>query len=182
MGKRLLIVGAGSYALLAYEIACDMGEFERIDFVDDCKEISPTGGRIVGKSSKLAKLAKEYTDVIVAIGSPEIRLRLLDQIRKETALRIATLVSPRAYIAPSAKIGDGCIIEPFAAVHTLCKIQSGCIISAGAVINHESVCEAGVHVDCNATVPGYTTVPAGAKIPCGTVYADRISTRTEPLH
>ena len=178
MNRKLLIVGAGTYALLAYEIACDIGEFERIDFVDDCKEISPTGERIVAKSGQLAEFAKEYTDVIVAIGSPEIRLRLLDQIRKETALRIATLISPRAYIAPSAKIGDGCVIEPFAAVHTLCKIQSGCIISAGAVINHESVCEAGVHVDCNATVPGYTTVPIGTKVKCGTVYTEALHAKT----
>lgn len=171
MNKKLLIVGAGTYALLAYEIACDMKQFEQIDFVDDQKPTSPIGTPIIGRTSELTRLANDYTDIAVAIGDASIRLPLLDRIEKETALSPSTLISPRAYVSPSAKIAQGVIIEPFAAVHAMCDVRQGCIISAGAVINHDSVCEEGCHIDCNATVPGYVTVPAGTVVPCGTVYA-----------
>ena len=35
MNKNLLIVGAGTYAVVAFEIAADTRCFDRIDFVDD---------------------------------------------------------------------------------------------------------------------------------------------------
>ena len=170
MSKKLLIVGAGTYALLAYEIACDVNLFDKIDFVDDYKSESPTGNMVVGKIEDLCSLSEHYTDIIVAIGNPEVRLNLLERIKRETQLNIATLISSKAYISPSAEISEGVIVEPFAVVHTSCVIKRGCFISAGAVINHESTCEECVHVDCNATVSGYSTVPAMTKVLNGTVF------------
>ncbi len=172
MKRSLLIVGAGTYALLAFEIACDMGQFDCIAFVDDQKIEAPTGDAIVGKTTDLVSLSATYTDVIVAIGNPDVRLHLLSQIENDTNLRIATVISPKAYVSPSATIAEGAVIEPFAVVHTRCMIKRGCLISAGAVVNHESVCEEGVHVDCNATIPGYKTIPAKTKVSCGMVYQD----------
>lgn len=172
MAQSLLIVGAGTYALLTYEIACDMGVFDRIGFVDDKKTMAPTGDMVVGKTSDLCALSATYTDVIVAIGNPDVRLGLLSQIENDTNLHIASLISPKAYVALSATIAEGTVIEQFAVVHTRCIIERGCLISAGAVVNHESICEEGVHVDCNATIPGYKTVPAKTKVSCGMVYED----------
>lgn len=168
--RSLLIVGAGTYALLAYEIADEMKLFEKIAFVDDTKVESPIGDSVVGKFEDLSSLSKIYTDVIVAIGNPDVRLEMLQRIKNETQLSIASLISTKAYVAPSAKLGVGVIIEPFAVIHTSCVIKDGCFISAGAVVNHESTCEECVHVDCNATVSGYSTVPAMAKVLSGTVF------------
>ena len=168
--RRLLIAGAGTYALVAYEIAVETGAFETIDFVDDQKTLAPTGERIAGTTKEIRKLEKDYSDIIVALGNPEVRLSMLERIEKETGLTICTLVSPRAYVAPSARMECGVIVEPMAVIHASCQIGRGALISAGAVINHESICKDGVHVDCNATVPGYQTVPAKTKVRCGTVY------------
>lgn len=175
MNRSLLIIGAGTYGLVAYELACDMNQFKKIDFVDDKRTESPVGDIIVGDTGDLVALSAGYTDVIVAVGNPETRLQLLDRINRETSLHIATLVSPKAYIAPTATVAEGVIVEPFAVVHTRCEIQRGCLISAGAVINHESVCEEGVHVDCNASISGYERVPSKTKVTCGTVYRNRMS-------
>lgn len=97
-------------------------------------------------------------------------MSLLKKIKGETSCSIASLVSPKAYVSPSAEIMSGCIIEPMAVVHTGCVICTGCIISAGAVVNHATTCCDGVHVDCNATVAGYCIVPAGTKVCSGEVY------------
>ena len=43
MNKNLLIVGAGTYGVLASEIAEDMECFEKISFVDDEKKSNATG-------------------------------------------------------------------------------------------------------------------------------------------
>lgn len=170
MKRNLIIVGASTYALVAYEIANDMNCFEKIDFVDDNKSIAPNGTKVIGTTNDICKFSDEYTDVIVAIGNPDVRLSLIDRIKNAACLSIATLISPRAYISPSAMIVEGTIVEPLAVVHALCTIKTGCIISAGAVINHESICEEGVHIDCNATVAGYMIVPARTKLASGEVY------------
>ena len=173
MNNNLLIVGAGVYAVVAYEIAVDMGCFERIAFVDDAKESTPTGSDVIGKINDIANLSSEYNQIIVAIGNPEIRMSLLEKIKNETPCVIVTLVSPKAYVSPTAQVCDGCIIEPMAVVHTGCVIGEGCIISAGAVVNHASECCSGVHIDCNATVAGYSVVPENVKVHSSAVYESK---------
>lgn len=170
MNNNLLIVGAGIYAVVASEIAKDMGFFENIAFVDDGRAETSTGERVIGKTSDLKDLSATYGNIVVAIGNPEVRLSLLRKIEEETDFRIVSLVSPRAYVAPSAKVSGGCIIEPMAVVHSQCELHRGCIISAGAVVNHATTCEAGVHIDCNATVEGFCVVPEKTKLFTGEVF------------
>ena len=172
MDKNLLIVGAGSYAQVAYEIATDMGCFEKIDFVDDVVKALHNGVTVVGMTCDIDRLAEEYGAMVVAIGNSQVRLSLLQKIKEKFPQNIVSLFSPRAYISPAAKVLPGCIIEPMAVVHSQCVLEEGCIISAGAVVNHTSTCCRGVHVDCNATVAAYTIVPAKTKIFCGEVYSD----------
>lgn len=177
MNKNLLIVGAGTYGVLAYEIAKDMGCFEKIDFVDDVRKTTPNEIEVIGITKDIAELAVEYSNIIVAIGNPEDRLALLRKIKEETPYRIVSLVSPKAYISSLAEIMEGCIIEPMAVVQTSCSICVGCIISSGAVVKHATMCCDGVHVDCNATVDGYCLVPAGTKICSGEVYKRKDTVR-----
>ncbi|MBQ7329965.1 MAG: hypothetical protein IJX01_08700 [Oscillospiraceae bacterium] len=172
MNGNLLIVGAGSYALVAAEIAVNMGCFEKIAFVDDMAKTLKNGIPVVGTTQDLERLAGEYSYVIVAIGNPKVRLSVLDRIQKETTYQIPSLVSPRAYVSSSAKVMRGCVVEPMAVVHSRAILEEGCIISAGAVVNHESTCCRGVHADCNSTVAAYARVPMGTKILSGEVYGD----------
>ena len=176
MSNNLLIVGAGIYAEVVSEIAADMGCFEKISFVDDNAKETPNGTAVIGTTEAIPFLESEYSNIIVAIGNPTVRLSLLKKIKYETTYNIVSTISPRAYVSPTTWIGQGCIIEPMAVVHTNCVIGDGCIISAGAVVNHASRCGDGAHVDCNATVDGYCDVPSGLKIRSGAVFRKEDST------
>lgn len=170
MDKNLLIVGAGIYGIVAYEIAREMAFFDKIDFVDDEKDITLNGKEVIGRFKDIKKLNGQYNYIIVAIGNSKVRLEFLEKIEKETNFQISTLISPKAYVSPSATIGKGSIIEPMAVIQSLANVSTGCIISANAVINHSCLCCEGVHIDCNATVQGYSTVHKGTKIKSGEVY------------
>lgn len=167
VGRDLLIVGAGIYAVVAAEIAADMNCFTRIDFLDDHKKMTPTGIAVVGTTDELESLADRYDGVLVAIGNADIRLALLDRLK---GYDVVSLISPRAVVSPNARLSEGCIVEPMAVIHAGCELGRGCIVSAGAVVNHASSCGEGVHVDCNATVKGYASVPSKTKIDCGCVF------------
>ena len=69
--KKLLIIGAGQYDMVAKEIAESMNCFERIGFVDDASDIA------VGKLCDIEKLIREYDSAVVAIGNSELRLNLI---------------------------------------------------------------------------------------------------------
>lgn len=170
MNKKLLILGAGTYGVVAKEIALSMNCFDKIEFVDDQAKLAADGSGVVGTSEDIKRLSSAFSHAVVALGNPEIRIKLLQKIENETTMEIATLISPLAYVSSSANIGKGCIIEPMAVIHTGCVIGNGCLISAGAVVNHISTLEDGVHVDCNATVAGYMNVPRATKIACGEVF------------
>ena len=167
---NLIIVGAGVYAVVAYEIARDMGCYEKIGFIDDNRTVTPNGIEVQGRLCDIKKISQEYTHAIVAIGNAEFRLATIEMIEKETSLEMTSLISPRAYVSESAHIMNGCIIEPMAVVHAGCVICNGTFICAGAVVNHASVCRSGVQVDCNATIAGYTEVPEKVKVSIGAVY------------
>lgn len=173
MNKNLLIVGAGIYGLVAKEIAESMGCFKHIAFVDDGAVQTPDGMPTIGTTKDLAFLSDKYSYVIVAIGNPGVRQKMIQTIQEETLLQLTTLISPRAYVAPSVQLGKGCIIEPMSVVHTGCVVGKGCLICAGAVVNHASICGDCVQVDCNATIAGNTVIPSGIKIPSGTVYQNK---------
>lgn len=174
MGKRLLIFGAGAYSLVAKEIAMDMNCFEKIAFIDDHASVAPDGSAVIGKISEFKALSADFTHAIVAIGNSAFRMKLIGEIEKETACEVAPLISPCSYVAPSAELAAGCIIEPMAVVHSKCILGKGCLISAGAVINHYSELGEGAHIDCNGVVSGYQKVPSGKKVEAGTIFAEQI--------
>lgn len=168
--KSLLILGAGIYSAVIFEIAMESGEFSKIAFLDDRNSVTPFGGRVEGKISELGEISKRFTHAIAGIGNPDVRLEMTKKIEEETGCSLAVLVSPRAYVSKSATLGDGCVIEPMAVVHSCCRLGKGCLVSAGAVINHAAVCSDFVHVDCNGTVEGFACVPEKTKVYAGTVF------------
>lgn len=160
---NLLIIGAGQYGFVAKEIAEATGEYDKIAFLDDNSDTA------IGKVADLQRFYPEYEAVIVAIGNSQVKAKLLKEISK-TDYSEATLVHPKSYVSPSAKIGKGCIIEPFAVVCTDTVIEEGCFISCGAVVNHNCKVGAYSHIDCNATVMKASVVPPMSNVEANTSF------------
>lgn len=163
MNKNLLILGAGQYGIVAKETAEAMNCFEQIAFLDDNSELA------IGKLSDYERFAPDYSYAFVAIGNSELRLRLIQKL-EESCFTIPILVRPRAYVAPSAQLYKGAIVEALAVVNSNSTVAIGCIISTGAVVNHNSFVGDGCHIDCNAVVAAGTIVPSGTVVKAGEVY------------
>ena len=162
MENHLLILGAGQYSFVARETAEAMGCFGRIDCLDD------NNPEAIGKLSDYLKLFGEYTHAFVAMGNPALRLEWLEKL-EAAGYRLPVLCSPKAYVAPSARVMGGCIMEPMAVVQSNTVIKRGCLICAGSIVNHNAVVEAVCQIDCGAIVRSNTTVPDGTKVSCGAV-------------
>lgn len=163
MSDNLLILGAGQYGMLVREVAMSTGRFENIDFLDDASDIA------IGSIDTYEKFKDEYKCAFVAIGNSSVRSELLHKL-DNAGYELAVIISPNAYVSPSAAIGGGSIVEPMAVVNTGAVLGTGCLVCAGAVVNHNAAVGDCCQIDCNATVSARSSVPGGTKVDSGCIY------------
>ena len=166
--KKLLILGAGGYGRTIADVASQLGCYESIAFLDDGRE----GPDILGSCADYARFLGGDTDVYPAFGSNEFRMKWLNTLLRE-GFSVPTLVHPRAYVSPTAKLGVGTMVLPMAVVNTGVTVKRGCIVNIGALIDHDSVIEEGVHLAPGAIVKAENRIPAGTKINSGDVIENR---------
>ena len=88
--------------------------------------------------------------------------------------KIATLVSPLAYIGVDATIGTGTIVAHGAHVGPLALIGEGCIINTTAVVEHECCIGEYSHISVSAAIAGRCTLGRRVFIGAGAVVIDGI--------
>lgn len=159
---KLLILGAGQFGLVAKEIAEEMNIFSHINFLDDTSELA------IGKFADIDKI--EYDYAIVAIGNPEVRSSLLEKLPNN---KTTTLVHSKATVMPSAKVGNGSIIEAGAVICSNADVGKGCIVMANAVVGHNASVGECSQLKYNCTIPENCVVPVLTKVDCNVVWQDK---------
>ena len=160
---NLLIFGAGGYGQVVKELAVETGKFNKIEFIDDNNPLA------ISKVSESEKYLKEFSCAIIAIGNPEVRQKIYNEI-KQIGFEIVNIMSDKSYVSSSAKIGKGCVIEPFVTVNANSTIGNSVILCAGSVVGHNSVVDDFCQIDYNGVVSVNASVPAKTKICASTVY------------
>lgn len=148
--------------MMAKEIAISMKYFDKIDLLDDNSALA------IGCLTDYKKYSGEYAYTAVAIGDADIRLRWIEKLSK-TFLHVAILISPQAYVSPSAVVKKGSIIEPMAVIQTNTELSVGVIVSAGAVVGHNVFIGDGCHINCGFVVRPNSVILAGTKMGFGEV-------------
>lgn len=142
MNRNLLILCDSAYGTVAKEIVLSMGCFEKVDVLNQYFGVPETEGEYheisVGKLEDYEKFAGAYSYAVAAFEDSHTRLAWSDKLI-EAGFAIISLISPKAYVSPSAQINQGCIIEPLAGVNSNASVGACCIIKMGALINHNSV-------------------------------------------
>ena len=166
--KTLLILGAGGYGKTIADLASQLDIYERIAFLDDGR----TGEDILGTCSQFLEFADGNTHMYPAFGNNEIRMHWMKRLQS-AGIPVPTLVHPRAYVSPRAKIGMGSMILPMAVVNTGVMVGNGCIVNIGVLIDHDSIIGDGTHLAPGAIVKAENRIPAGIKIDSGEVIENR---------
>lgn len=161
MNKTLLILGAGGHGRVAAEIAESLGY--TISFLDD-----KPGEGVIGSISELEKFGSGFDACFIGIGNNAMRYKLQNRV-VELGMTVVTLISPRAYVSSSVKVGCGTVIEPGAIVNANVTIGCGCIVSVGGIIDHDSVLEDFSHVNTGAICMSGAHVAAEQKVEAGKI-------------
>jgi sugar O-acyltransferase (sialic acid O-acetyltransferase NeuD family) len=153
--KTLLIVGGGGYGCAVAEAASLSGAFTVVGFVDDrWPGLQSAWGRpVVGRSDQLASLRPMADAAVVAVGNNARRQALCETILA-AGFELASVIHPKAFISPSAKLGRGVTVMAGAVVGSEAELGDGVIANAGCVIDHHGAVGAHAHLGIGACMGG----------------------------
>lgn len=150
--RKLLIIGAGGHGAVIANIAQEMGEFEKIAFLDDGEKTECLGFPVIAKSNAVKHYANEY-EFFVAIGNCATRKKVTEDIQSLGG-KLATLIHPQAVIAKGVVIGEGTVVMAGTVIEPRTRVGKGCIVNTSSSLNHDVTLGEFVHVAVGAHVAG----------------------------
>jgi sugar O-acyltransferase (sialic acid O-acetyltransferase NeuD family) len=168
MAQQIIIIGAGGHGASVAETISFLPHFDLVGFVDDSIAPSQTilGKPILGPVDAIVRWRDGKTCAVVAIGGNTVRERLQEQLT-QWQFEIATIIHPRAFVAPSAALGSGCVVLSGAQVGTLAQLGRGVIVNTGAVVDHHCVVADFGHLGTNACMAGGSVLGRGSWLQAG---------------
>lgn len=199
MNEKLVIIGIGEFATLAYEYFTHDSQYEVVAFCADAEFISER--RMFGLPVvDFVQLQRDYPSdayhVYVAVTHTRlnrVRKALFERV-KDLGYRCATYISSRAFVWHNAEIGENVfifednVIQPFTCIGNNVVLWSGnhighrtrildhCYVSSHVVLSGYCVVESGCFIGVNATVGDRITIAEDNFIGAGAI----ISKNTKP--
>lgn len=179
IASRLFIVGAGGLGRTVLQFVHDAASSaERIraaGFLDDNLDSLAGYARDVAVVGTLAAHRPRRTDLhLIAVADPAVRERLA-ALAAERGARFHTLVHPSACVAPTARLGAGCVIAPFAFVGPDAVLGDHVFVHAHAFIDHDVRVGPFSYLGPHAVVCGFANLGASVRVgPRAAVGAKRV--------
>lgn len=168
MSKTLLILGAGGHGRSVAEAALLGGDWTEVVFLDDSwpaqKEV--LGCRIIGPTTEIPAVAPQCQGAVAAVGNNKLRERWTHQI-EAAGIELVSVIHPRAWVSPSARIGAGSVILAGGVVGTIAVLGKGVIINANATADHDVQMGDFAHLGVGSQLAGGVKVGARAWLQAG---------------
>jgi len=146
MKKVLILGGLGNATVIAHAIvdANQRGykELSCVGLVNDRDGVKDIEGfPILGGLKDISRLIDDgyyFINTIFKIGGQRERLTLFKNINIPDN-RLATFIHPMAYVAPTVKLGNGCVIMPNVSISPGTILGKGCRVMVGSTIGHNNI-------------------------------------------
>lgn len=167
MGSAIGIACAGLHAGVLIETlelngVADIWLFD--DFV--ARGTSRFGREIAGTLADMASWFSEGRISSAMIGTANVRAldvrhRAFEQLQR-FGISLATAIHPRAFVSPSASIGEGTFIGPLVTVHARTTVGRNVCVYSGSVIEHDNRIDDHAFFAPGVITTGACTIGSGA--------------------
>ena len=164
------VAGSGSFALEVAEYARDAGL--EVAGLIELQDPARVGTEVHGLPVRAADdpPADGAATVVGAGGDRLAHWALL----VPHGWRAASVLHPTAHVAPSARVGDGCVVAPGVVVGAATELGEHVLIGRGALVGHHTALEPGVVLNPGANVAGHVRLGAGVTVGMGALVADHL--------
>jgi len=164
MPEAVAVIGTGGHAKVVISCLRELG-VPVAAALDDAPE--RWGAEVLGVAVRgpVRELAAGFRHVVIAIGDNRVR----QQLASELDLDWRTVVHPRAWVDPTARLGPGAVVFAGAMVQPAAEIGAHAIVNTGASIDHDCRVGAYAHVGPGCRLCGCVRVGEGALIGVGSV-------------
>jgi sugar O-acyltransferase (sialic acid O-acetyltransferase NeuD family) len=161
--SKVIIYGGGGHAKSLIDLIRAEGKHQIVGILDDSL---PVGSLVLdvlvlGNGSMLAELRQKgigsAVNAVGGIGSITPRLQVYERL-KLAGFRCPSVIHPRAYVEPTAVVGEGAQLFFNAYVGSEAKIGFGCIVNTGAILSHDCLLGDFVNISPGAILAGAVTI------------------------
>jgi sugar O-acyltransferase (sialic acid O-acetyltransferase NeuD family) len=153
--KRLIIFGAGGHGKVVAAVAARAG-FLVAGFADDNVGLhgsTTLGLPVLGGLEWLYRIPPETYAIALAVGDNYVRMAVAQSLISHH-IEVATVCSPSAIIAPSARIGRGTVVMPRVVLNPDAVVGEGAILNTGAIVEHDVAIGHYAHLSPNTVLGG----------------------------
>lgn len=172
---KLLILGAGSFALDVLEAAQATGRYEPVGFVVSDPEFltGPTHAGLPVVDLSCLPWAPGEVACIAGITSPA--RRGFTAALRARGFTFVPIVHPTAIVSPSASIGGGAFIGAGAILGARVSLAEDVLVNRGANLGHDVAIGACATIGPGAVLAGAVTVGVASVIGVGAIVSDHLS-------
>ncbi|HET6880492.1 MAG TPA: acetyltransferase [Pirellulales bacterium] len=176
--RSLVIWGTSGHARVVADIVRLENRYSIVGFLDDSRRSGDAvewhDATVLGGRAALPSLADQgIAAVLIAIGSPHVRLQLAELSRSH-GLELATAVHPRAVIACDVAVGPGSVVMAGGVVNPGARLGLATIVNTLASVDHGCTLGEGATICPGARLGGNVTVDRGAWVGIGATVRERI--------
>ena len=162
MKPEIILIGGGGHCKACIDVI-EAEERFQIKGILDFPEL--VGSKIldyeiIGTDNDLPKFVKKVNNFLITVGqikSAEKRTELFKMV-KNAGGTLPAIISPKAYMAKTARIGEGSIVMHQALVNANAQVGANCIINSKALIEHDAIVGDNCHISTGAIINGDVTV------------------------
>jgi sugar O-acyltransferase (sialic acid O-acetyltransferase NeuD family) len=146
---RVVVLGGGGHGAVVTEAAIAAGYIVE-GFYDDARD------QVLFDHPHLGLIHHAFSRrlaIVLGVGSPDLRRAWLKRAQS-AGLCAPTIVHPRAWVAPSARLKSGCVVMAGAVIQARTAIHEGAIVNTGASVDHDCRIDAFAHIAPGARLAG----------------------------
>ncbi len=156
--KDLILVGGGGHCKSCIDVIESEGSFNIAGIVDieDKLHQRILDYEVIASDKDLTNLVSKYKDFLITIGSIKDPCKRIEKYEylKQLGATFPVIVSPLAYVAKSACVGEGTIVMHKVLVNSDACVGMNCIINSSALIEHDVKVGDHCHISTGSIING----------------------------
>jgi sugar O-acyltransferase (sialic acid O-acetyltransferase NeuD family) len=177
MKPNIVLIGGGGHCISVIDVIENENKYSILGILDsNINENNILGYQILGDDNLIPQLVNENTYFLITVGQIKnysIR-KNIDKTLTENNAKLATVISPLAYVSKHATIEEGTVIMNHAVVNAKSKVGKNCIINTKSNIEHGVSIGDFCHISTCAVVNGDSFIGMGTFIGSNATISNRV--------